>query len=304
MSSFVSVILCTLNRERLLRRALDCLGRQTMSLEGFEIIVVDDGSTDDTTEICTGVRARLPNLKVVSAAEHVGFSRAGNMGISEAKGDLVLFTDDDCLVQEDWIERMAAALDRAPIVAGTIASPTQNGMKLCQNIDEFHAFLPGKRAGPRDFIAGANMGFRRGVLEELNGFDDKDHMCRDMELMLRARQKGYRAHYAPEVVVTHDPDRDRLADVLRHAVFRASETIQLRNQYRSLLKTPFVLRSPSLLLLCAPVIALRVTAGIYAGNRRLWRHLWTLPVVYLLKLGWCWGAARSLRARAVEKRKR
>lgn len=265
--------------------------------------MVDDGSTDDTAEACNTVRSELPNMKYVPMGEHVGFSRAGNMGLRTARGDLLLFTDDDCIVQEDWVERMTAALDQEPIIAGTIASPTKNRMKLCHNIDEFHPFLPGRKAGPGNFIAGANMGFRRSVLEELNGFCESEQLCRDMELILRARQKGYQPYHAPDVVVTHDPDRTTFASVLSHSMFRASETIRLRVQYRSLLKTPFVLRSPILLLVCAPLLALKVTTGIYLSNWRLARYFWTVPFIYTLKLAWCWGAARSLWTHPIEKSK-
>ncbi|UCE19895.1 MAG: glycosyltransferase family 2 protein [Gemmatimonadota bacterium] len=301
MTGFISIIICTRDRAHILSRALRSLARQTVHFEKYEVIVVDDGSRDDTSEECERLRSELPNMKYVPAGEHVGTGRAGNIGLKSARGEFLAFTDDDCIVKEDWVERMTAALHQEPIIAGTIASPTENRMKLCHNIDEFHLFSPGRKAGPVDFIAGANMGLRRSVLEELNGFRESGQMCEDMELVLRARQKGYRPYFVPDILVTHDPDRSAFLPVLKHAALRASETVHLRNQYRSLLKTPFVIRSPLLLLACAPLIALKVTAGIYLDNRRLARYFWTAPVVYVLKLAWCWGAARSLRTHKSKK---
>ena len=292
-----SVIIRTRNRAHLLSRALRSLALQTTGFETFEIIVVDDGSMDDTSDVCEKLKPDLPNMRYIPMKEHFGIGRAGNVGLKTAGGDLLLFTDDDCIVREDWVERMVGALAQEPIVVGLISSPTKNRSILCHNIDEFHPFLPGRRAGPVDFIAGANMGVRRSVLEELKGFRESGQMCEDMELILRARQRGYRPYFRPDVVVTHDPDRGAFLTVLRHSAFRASETIHLRNQYRSLLQTPFVFRSPLLLLTCGPVIALKVTAKIYLGNRRLAKYLWAAPVIYLLKLAWCWGAARSLRSK-------
>jgi GT2 family glycosyltransferase len=138
------------------------------------------------------------------------------------------------------------------------------------------------------------MGIRRSVLEELGGFDEKSRVP-DMELMLRARSRGHQVHFAPRAVVIHDPDRTSLAAVLKHASEHASKTILLHNQYDALLQTPFVLRSPGLILLAAPLIALVVTLGIYANSPGLVRYSWTAPLVYAQKLAWCWGAARGLR---------
>ena len=294
MAGFASVIIRTRNRARFLRRVLRSLACQTADPEHFEIVVVNDGSEDNTDEECQRLQSALPNMRHLSMKRHVGFGRAGNMGFKETRGDVILFTDDDCIVKEDWVERMAAALDQNPIIAGAIASPTDKYIKLCHNIDEFHPFLLGRKSRPVKFIAGANMGFQRAIFEELKGFRVNGHLCQDMELILRARSLGYYPYFEAEAIVTHDPDRNTFAAALSHSAFRASETILLRKQYRSLLKTPVVLRSPLLLLAFAPLIALKVTTGIYFGNRRLIRHLWSVPVVYLLKLAWCWGAARSL----------
>ena len=291
---FVSVIICTYNRARLLERALRALTMQTAAFGRYEVIVVDDGSRDDTAETCERMRKELPNMKYVSASQNIGLSGASNLGLRSARGDHILFTDDDCIAHNDWIENMSAALERESVVAGAVTSPISNYIKLCHNIAQFHPFMPGRETGPVTFAAGANMGFRRSVLEELGGFCELD-IALDTELVLRARSKGYRVHLAPQAVVSHDPDRTKLMTVLRHTSDHASITILLRNRYRSLLRTPFVLRSPILTLLTSPLIALRVTLDIYSGNPELARLIRTAPLVYALNLTWCWGAARGLR---------
>jgi hypothetical protein len=107
--------------------------------------------------------------------------------------------------------------------------------------------------------------------------------------------KGYRIFFAVDAIITHDPARTSLTSIFRYSTDHASHTITLRNKYRKLMRTPFVLRSEVLVLLAAPLIALRVTLGIYMANLRLLRFIHTAPVVYALKLAWCWGAARGLR---------
>ncbi|OGD31469.1 MAG: hypothetical protein A2V45_09695 [Candidatus Aminicenantes bacterium RBG_19FT_COMBO_58_17] len=289
-----SVILCTYNRVHRLERALRSLACQTVASEQFEIVVVDDGSTDGTAELCARAGRDLPNLKYVSMGRNLGLAAAGNRGFRSARSEVLLFIDDDCLAQEDWVEGLTSALERHPLAAGAIQSPVSNYIKLCHNIAQFHPFMMRCTEGWAGSIAGANMGIRRSVLEELGGFDEKSRVP-DMELMLRARSRGHQVHFAPRAVVIHDPDRTSLAAVLKHASEHASKTILLHNQYDALLQTPFVLRSPGLILLAAPLIALVATLGIYANSPGLVRYSWTAPLVYAQKLAWCWGAARGLR---------
>lgn len=292
---FASVIIKTHNRSHLLKRLLQSLASQTLGHEQFEIIVVNDGADNETARICDMILPELRNLKFISTSEKVGVASAVNLGIQSARGDCFLFTDDDCIAREDWAERMMDDLQKRPIIAGSISSPVSNYIKLCHNISAFHPFMPGRKPGTVEFIAGANMGITRAVLEELNGFQEGRMLAFDTEFILRARKKGYHAHYSPNAEVIHDPDRTNLFTVLSHSVAHASVTILLRNQYRKLLNTPFLLRSPILTLLAAPLMALKVTLDIYLGNFRLARMLWTAPLVYVLKLAWCWGAFHGLR---------
>ena len=290
-----SVIICTYNRSRLLERTLHSLARQTAKPEAYEIIVIDDGSTDRTAGLCEEMRHDLPNMKCLSMTRNLGLAAAGNLGIRAAQGGALLFIDDDCVAQEDWVEHLTASLERESIVAGAITSPVSDPIKFCHNISQFHPFMNSRRAGEIRSIAGANMGIRRAVLDELGGFDEKSKVP-DTELMLRARSRGYQIHFAPRAVILHDPDRTSLTAILKYSSEHARETILLRNKYRSLLKTPFVLRSPNLVLGFAPLIALSVTLMIYGRNPGLARYFWTVPLVYIQKLAWCWGAAGGLLA--------
>lgn len=289
-----SIIICTYNRATLLKRILEALAGQTIAPDRYELIVVDDGSQDDTSGVCTMMSNKLPNLVYVFTGKNNGTARARNTGIQKASGYYILFTDDDCIPREDWIENMLDALGREPIVAGAVKTTYFNYYKLCHNIAEFHAFIPGGKPGYAEFIAGANMGFQRPVLEELQGFKADTEHAEDMEFIIRARQKGYRPFFAHDVVVTHDPDRDTITSIFKYSASHASNTIILRNRYKSVLKTPFVLRSPLLVILAAPVIAFKVTASIYLKNPDLVKYFKTIPIVYALKLAWCWGAARGL----------
>jgi GT2 family glycosyltransferase len=295
MPKYSTVIICTHNRAHLLKRVLKSITRQTLKPEQFEVIVVDDGSSDDTASVCECLRKEIPNMQYVSTGKNIGTGSAANLGMRSARGDYIIFTDDDCIAHREWAERLRDTLDREPIVAGAVVSPVSNFIKLCHHIAQFGPFTPGRKAGPISFIAGANMGFRRSVLEELNGFQDIKRCDPDTEIILRARSKGYQIYFAPDAVVTHDPDRTTLESIFKYSSDHASSTIILRNQHRSLLRTPFILRSPALILATSPVIALGVTASYYLRSWDLLKFFWTFPMIYALKLAWCWGAARGLR---------
>jgi glycosyltransferase involved in cell wall biosynthesis len=288
-----SVIVCTYNRAALLGRLLEALAGQTATPDSFEIIVVDDGSTDNTAEVCRSMMERMPRMKTITMSGNSGLSAAGNSAVNEARGRFLLFTDDDCIPDPHWVEKMCETLKDSPIAAGAIASPASNYFKLSHNIAQFYPFMPGQKARQLDFIAGANMGFQRRVVEDIGQFR-VDTVIPDMEYILRAREKEYIIAYAPQALITHDPPRVAFGDVLRYAAAHASHTILMRLQHREMLRTPFILFSPLFILLAAPLLALKVTAGIYLGNRQLLKHPATIPTVYLIKLAWCWGAARGL----------
>ncbi len=295
-ADIASVILCTYNQAGLLERALRALARQTVSTGSCEVIVVDDGSDDRTIQVCRESANILPHLRPVSTGANVGLGSAYNLGTRTARGKHLLFLDTDCIPQEDWIEEMNRALLDHPLVAGTVRNPGGSYWVTAHNIAQFHPFLPGRPAGPVRFMAGANMGIRRGLLTDLGGFEEGRRIATDMELTLRASSRGHLPWLAPRAVVTHAPEgRDRLSMVLGYAAEHARQTIQLRQRHRHVLDLPVALRSAWMLYVLAPVIAAGVTVRIFGANPRLWRWLLAAPVVFAAKIAWCRGAAASLR---------
>ena len=182
MTVSVTVIICTYNRAFLLKRALNAMSKQTVPSHRFEIIVVDEGSIDDTERVCDLMRKGLPNLKYISTGKNCGLPYARNMGINAARGKHILFTDDDCIVSRHWVDRLNNYLTHEPVVAGSIASALTSYLGISENIGIFHAFIPERKPGYIEFIAGANMGFRLSVLKELEGFNPNMKRSDDMEM--------------------------------------------------------------------------------------------------------------------------
>ena len=298
-NGLASVIICTQNRSRFLERALRALKGQTVPAASLEILVVDNGSTDDTPAVCAVLAREIQNLRTVATDVSLSHADAANVGIRESRGQWILFTDDDCIPAPDWAARMLAVLEKYPVAAGAIDSDLSPYMKYCHNTAQFTSFLAGKRERRLDFFAGANVGFRREELEALGGFEPGRRLALDTELALRARRRGCVILFAAAATVKHDPPdrRERLREILRYAIKHASETIILRHRYNDVLRTPWMLRSPWIILLLSPALALAATWKVVAGNRYAFRYVPALPVVYLLKLAWCWGAALGLWSR-------
>jgi len=288
-----SIIICTYNRSSSLEKTLDALTEQTMSPESFEVIVVDDGSHDNTARVCTAIMPHLPHMKYIRLEKNSGLANAGNRAVTEAKGEYLLFTDDDCRPHRQWVQGMCQALDESLIVAGTVVSPVSPYFMLCHNIAHFHPFMPGQKARQVEFIAGANMGIRRHAFETIGGFHTGS-IIPDMEFILQARQQGLTITFTTEAQVSHYPDRNTLGQVVKYAANHAAHTILLRRRFRQLLHVPRFIFSPTLLLLASPIIAFKSVMGIFLGNRKMLRYLHTLPVIFLNKLAWCWGAAQGL----------
>jgi len=173
---FFSVIVPTHNRKETLARCLQALSEQDYP---NEIIVVDDGSQDGTREM---IAAQFPQVKYIFQ-ENRGPAAARNRGIGQAHGDVIAFTDDDCVPPRDWLTKLEEGYARHPEIAGAGGGIIAPQELLRQNIfAQYERYLNWDVFGARDeeILGGiecpnggtANMSYRKTVLEQVNGFDE------------------------------------------------------------------------------------------------------------------------------------
>lgn len=188
----VSVIVCTYNRADLLPGCLESLVAQTANKKDYEVIVVNNNSTDSTQEIAEAFAAREPNFRVVIEIAQ-GLSHARNRGFREARTEYVAYIDDDAKAEPDWIERALRIVEeQSPDIFGGSIYPFYLTEKPPWFKDAYEIRQTTERPmelKDKDYISGSNIFFRRPLLESVGGFDSNLGM------------KGKRLSYGEETAV-------------------------------------------------------------------------------------------------------
>jgi glycosyltransferase involved in cell wall biosynthesis len=194
----VSVILPTLNAERWIPDQLAALAAQSY-FDEWELIVADNGSTDNTRSVALSSRSRLPRPTVIDAAGVRRPSHARNQGVLAASGDLLLFTDADDIVCPDWIARLRDGLRDSSIVTGPVEHFSDG-----RTVGGSEAQRPRERPriGPFDLLTGGNMGITRELFFALGGFDETLRAgWSDFDLGVRANLRGIRVGWVEQAIV-------------------------------------------------------------------------------------------------------
>jgi GT2 family glycosyltransferase len=209
----VAVVVATRNRADLVLRLLDTLAAQH-DPPPFEVVVVDDASTDDTAERVEKAATALPMpVRVLRQGESTGPAGARNRGWQSTDAGLVAFTDDDCVPVPDWLAALVAAVDRdrAAIAAGSTTYPAEQADRR----STWSYWM--EDDGTSGHYSTCNVLYRREALEAVGGFDADGFRHRslrrgasrcvngeDTDLAWRAIGAGYAATVAPDAVVHHE----------------------------------------------------------------------------------------------------
>ena len=191
----VSVVVASYNGERTLKACLDSLER--LNYPDYEVILVDDGSTDATRQIAFA----HPNVRYFRHEKNLGLSVARNTGIAAATGEIVAFTDSDCRADEDWLYYLVGGLLESEFagMGGPNLLPPEDSLVAAAVMASpggpAHVMLTDRQA---EHIPGCNMAFYKWALAQIGGFDPIFHQAGDdVDLCWRLQQAGYEDRLQP-----------------------------------------------------------------------------------------------------------
>jgi glycosyltransferase involved in cell wall biosynthesis len=211
VNPLISVVVCTHNRAELLASALRALQAQALDGSAFEVLVIDNNSSDATREVVAG----FPGARYVFEPR-VGLSHARNRGFAEARGEYVAYTDDDCEPPPQWLAVASEAIaEHAPEVFGGPYRAFYNSPKPAWFKDEYgsrdHGLVP-RFLEAGETVPGNNMFFRRDLLEASGGFDPRLGMTGNrsayaeetaLQERIRSLRLDPRIYYDPRLYMHH-----------------------------------------------------------------------------------------------------
>lgn len=206
----VSIIVPTYRRPDRLSRLIGALEAQTFPAESFEVLIVDDCSGDNTTEVLEAAAARVPyRLRPLKTDINRGPGPARNVGLMAARAPILAFTDDDCVPEPDWLEsgyKLMHADPRLGVLQGRTWEP--DGL----DNSAVHRWSHRQRiTGPTPWFEACNIFYRRAALEDAGGFGADwtvwgGWYAEDTKAGWGALEAGWQRGYTDEAVVIHDEE--------------------------------------------------------------------------------------------------
>ena len=291
---FVSVVIPVYNDPAGIEATLDSIRRQSFPADRYEVIVVDNGSTDGTREAVRGYLGTFDGLRLIVEDDVQGSYAARNAGITAATGDVIAFVDADMIVDPGWVEGVARRMARTdaaylgcdvrlftPGDEGAVAEYNRRSdLHVARFVEEL------------SFAPTCCLVVTRSLLADVGGFDPRLRSGGDQEFGNRVAASGREIEYAPEIVMYH-PTRTTLGAVLRKSRRVGRGKTQLRRYYPDRYGSPLVAAlNPAAFLPPRPSFMERSVRGWEELSRR--RRLLFLVVSYVASLVKAYGQLLEL----------
>jgi len=211
---FISIIIPTYNRKNTLAGCIDSIIKQNYPASGFELIIVNDESSDGTYEFVNEYIKRLPFKSRVINQKHLGPSIARNKAIDESRGPIIAFTEDDVILDENWLSKGSRHFNNDEISAVEGVTKYLNTQKPIRRLEKQYqlGFLP------------LNIMYRKDIFIKIGGYDPSfyeeklnTYFREDIELGFRLLSSGQKAIIDPEMVVYHPKQYQTIKGAYDHA---------------------------------------------------------------------------------------
>lgn len=227
----ITVVVAALNAADTIQAQLDALSQQDYPTELFEVLVCDNGSTDQTRAIVHRHAQQDPRFRLVDASARRGSGPARNLGVQLATSNLIAFCDADDVVDAGWLTAMVAACAHHDVVAGRVETVSLNSewTRVARTLPEgiqTGSFLP--------FAGAGNLAFRREAFLQVGGFDPDVTWLEDVDLSWRLQLAGYSIGFAPDAIV-HVRLRRSISGIYTQGLHYGWALAQLECRYRTLM---------------------------------------------------------------------
>lgn len=263
----ISIIIPTYNRKEELVDLLPSLSRQECPVP-FEIIVVDDGSTDGTRELLKNLAEDWKGRLRFLEQNRAGPGTARNLGIKHANGDILVFVDSDCIAPRGWLYNLISVFTNPQIGAagGPELAPTNDRLFWkCQTYVMTALLTTGGLRGRKGkklgvyYPRGFNIAVRKHVADAVGGFTKRFH-GEDILFGLKVKQMGYILKYVPDAAMYHRR-RSTLSGYFRQLYRMGKTRVEMAFLYKSLLEPIYTL--PAIVLLFAIIL---VCGALFSQN--------------------------------------
>ncbi len=280
----ISVIIPVYNGEKTIEKCLASLLKQTKKPE--EVIVVDDGSGDNTAKIVT----KIKGVKLIKQ-NHKGPASARNLGAKEAKGEILLFIDSDCILDKNWVSEMIKPFEDKEIVGvqGIYETKQKGLIARFVHLEIEDRYDRMRKFKTIDFIGSYSAGYRKRTFLEFKGFDESFPIAsgEDPELSFKLSKAGYKMVLNEKAVVNHS-HADTLRAYLKQKFWRAYWRVLLYRKHPGKITsesyTPQTLKFQILafyLLLLSVVFSVPIPNVLYLSlSFLILLFLSTLPLSY------------------------
>ena len=221
----VSIVIPVYNGAETIAACLESLLKQNYPADAYDIIVVENGSTDNTTEIVSQYPVRLLH------SDERGPAPARNMGIGNSKADVVALTDADCIADSNWLSELVKPYADPKIggAGGAILAYEHADRNVVEMFSDEHSPLVNFVSGEKEFLPHlytANASYRRCLLEKVGGFNPRLVTADDVDIAWRLQlQTGARLSYVPEAIIYHHHRTTRVGLARQHRQYGFGEIL-------------------------------------------------------------------------------
>lgn len=226
----ISVIIAAYNASKTIALLLNRLKNQTTDFK-YEIIIVNDGSTDNTPQIIEEFQYTEDNVNLIQlfSISNSGPAKARNYGFQQSQGEIIVFTDSDCVPRENWLTEMIQPFTNPNIGAVGGTYETLNAEKMpARYIGYDIAYRHSKYETEIDVLGTYSAAFRREIFQKVNGFYEgyNEPTVEDSEISYRVHDLGYKIIHNPEAIVAH-PHPDTVQKLFTQQINRAKWRVKL-----------------------------------------------------------------------------